>query len=112
MKVRQYQRAKDLKLPHAVHYQCIWIVRDRARLEALVRQKEQENGRSAAAETAAFHLECIRRALETVPECYRSGILDNIEGRRTGYEPYAHLNTWKRWKQRFLYELARELRLI
>ena len=108
MKERQYQRAKSWKLPHAVHYQCIWLIRDMERLRVLAANPEP----SPAAAEARFRLDCIQLALQEVPEFYRDGIIGNIRGERSGYGEHAHLNTWKRWKQIFLYELALDLRLI
>lgn len=114
-------------LTREVYYQCIWIIKDRPRLEFLVTaldcSRNAEAGefilradryggilREEVMEEAEFKLECIEKAIEAVPEDYRDGILANIvEMRAFGDE--AHPNTWKRWKRVFIYELARRLRL-
>ena len=67
---------------------------------------------SPVAAEAMFKLDCIHRALMEIPEIYREGIIENIQTRRTGYPCSAHENTWKKWKQRFIYMLAENLRLI
>jgi hypothetical protein len=63
-------------------------------------------------EEAMFKLDCIHHALLLVPEEYREGILYSIRNRGSGYYDFAHENTWKKWKQRFIYALAVNLRLV
>lgn len=127
---RAYRDApgSDIKLPKAVYYRCVWIVRDRSRLEKLAsvldenrdfawKREQEESGNTAAivsdaaAKQAAHELECIVRALGCIPEVYREGLLDNIIEKKP-FSDFAHPNTWKRWKLVFLYELARRLYLI
>ena len=60
---------------------------------------------------AEYELDCIGRALAKVPEEYRMGILSNIV-HKTEFGDFAHPNTWKKWKQIFIAELARELCLV
>lgn len=115
------------RLPREVYYQCIWIIKDMPRLEFLTTtldcSRNAEDGEyllkadryegvliEEVMEEAEFKLECIQKAIEVVPEDYRDGILANIvEMRAFGDE--AHPNTWKRWKQMFIYDVARRLRL-
>lgn len=115
----------SLKLPKEVYYRCVWIVRDISRLEELASLLDEDmvhvwkDGSEsdvsiiseAAARNAAHELECIDRALGSVPEVYREGLLDNIVA-KTPFSDFAHPNTWKRWKLVFLHELARALNLI
>ena len=115
----------DIKLPREVYYRCLWTVRDSQRLGELAAVLSiRENGETDftgmpetamvpddVAARAAFELECIRAAVHKVPEVYREGLLDNIIG-KTPFDDFAHPNTWKRWKLVFLYELAKELRMI
>lgn len=136
---REYRDApgRDIKLPRAVYYRCLWTVRDMARLEQIEELlrigAEQDAAGSFGSHTdfsgddmsdgpvqlitdetaahAAFDLGCIRRALLKIPQDYRENLLDNIIN-KTPYGDFAHPNTWKRWKLVFMYELARELRLI
>lgn len=102
MKEYQSVREKEYVLPRAVYYQCVWIVRDMERMEKtpvseldLTRQR----------------LECIRRAILEIPEEYRSGVLKSVIQRGAPIGDFAHENTWKRWKQRFIYRLAKNLGL-
>ena len=67
--------------------------------------------REIVKERAEFELDCIGRALAKIPEEYRMGILSNIVD-KTEFGDFAHPNTWKKWKQIFIAELARELGLL
>lgn len=60
---------------------------------------------------AEIELACIRAAIMRVPSAYRQGIIDNIASRKP-FDDTAHPNTWKKWKQTFIYQLAKELHLI
>jgi hypothetical protein len=62
-------------------------------------------------EEAEHKLWAIRAALDTVPAEMRQTLLDNIIS-GAGFGDYAHENTWKKWKKRFIYNLARYLDLI
>lgn len=101
-------------LPREIYHQCLWIVRDMVRMEQMVAATRGgaagEEG-APALEEARIRLECIRRALLDVPEFYREGILESILVRGCGYADGAHENTWKKWRQRFLYSLAEHLSL-
>jgi hypothetical protein len=120
--------ANDIKLPKEVYHRCMWLVRDAAMLEKLAAAAEADHNSSPdtsydeiqgsvtvtgedTLRRAAFETGCIRRALERIPEVYREGLLDNIIN-KAPFSDFAHPNTWKRWKLVFLYELAKELRLI
>ena len=119
---REYKDAPapDIKLPREVYYRCLWTVRDFRRIRELASAvpggspaefSDQKIVSGSVIRKAASDLSMIRRALESVPEEYRAGILENIINK----EPFgdnAHPNTWKRWKLVFLYELARGLDLI
>ena len=60
---------------------------------------------------AVFVTECVREALDSIPEEFRTGILENIIN-KTDFNTEAHSNTWKRWKKAFLYRFAFNLGLI
>lgn len=102
MKEYQSVREKNYVLPRAVYYQCVWTVRDMERMEKTAGLDPGET---------AKRLECIRRALLEVPEEYRSGVLKSIAVRGTNAGDFAHENTWKRWRQRFIFRLAKNLGL-
>lgn len=90
------------KLPKAVYYQCIWLVRDIDRLVVL----------SEVDEYARFRLDAIYKALDVVPLEYRDDVLKSITQYGKGYSDNAHENTWKHWKKKFIFELAHNLRLL
>lgn len=137
---RTYRDAagREIKLPKEVYYRCLWTVRDERRLRELAGLMRRDDGsnmdehpadnRAGTAQEggtdqkavivsddvvqrAAAEIACIRRALAKVPEVYREELLDNIVDKEP-LPDFAHANTWKRWKLVFLYELAKELRLI
>lgn len=126
--MKRLDLGKDAQLPREVYYQCIWTVRDLPRLRELRAQARDGEGfgedeivmyvddsnrvipQSVVLE-ARRKIECIERALSDVPEEYREMILANIvEGRAFGDQ--AHDNTWKKWKKRFINNLAREMDLF
>ncbi len=112
-------------LPREVTYQCIWTVRDMKRLLELEALSDYKHGgdeivlyemgnlivRESVAKRAREVLDAIRAATDELPEAYRKGIIDNIVEKKD-FDVFAHVNTWQRWKQVFLYELARNLMLI
>ena len=117
--MKEYQIQKDRKrvLPSEVYYQCLWVVKDMNRLQEIA---GMEFRREMLAEdvltygnTAMLESPVAAEAMfMEIPEIYREGIIENIQTRRTGYPCSAHENTWKKWKQRFIYMLAENLRLI
>lgn len=50
-------------------------------------------------------IKAIEEALERVPEEYRKGVWDHIQS-RTPFPVDASMNTYKTWKQRFIYWVA------
>jgi len=127
MKDYQIRTGSSGVLPGAVYHQCLWIVKDMDRLQEvagasfrgdMLAEDDFITAGAAAlkrppeAEEAAFKLDCIHRALLEVPPEYREGVLRSIRVRGAGYEDFAHENTWKRWKQRFIYSLAENLNLV
>jgi len=67
--------------------------------------------RSEVVEESIWKIKCIRDALNTIPEEYRANIIESIY---TGEMPreIAHENTLKRWRRKFIRELAYNLNLI
>lgn len=136
MNIVQEHRGDDMKtlemgnttrLPREVYYQCTWIVKDLRRIEKLAARlmdrssfaddeivlfMDETGGmhRIEVLEEAARKRDCIYAALEVVPEEYREAIIENIVDLRL-YDDNAHSNTYKKWKQRFIYELAGKLNL-
>lgn len=132
---REWQQTllREYLLPDTVYYQSIWAVRDLNRMEARLEQLQQEEvqpcgssivrdstdgpaGRYSAdarmAEMAVLNMRisAIRSALSAVPEEYRSFILSNLILRTSG-RAYPN-KLWKYWKQRFLYTVAKNLKMI
>ncbi len=110
----------------AVYYQCIWLIKDIDRLrklEAVSNYAEREDElvffvddenviRDAEVlEKAKWKLSCIREALIKIPEEYRQNTLDCISY-NVPYSDMAHENTWRKWRQVFIWELAKNLFLI
>ena len=110
----------SVEFPREVYYRCIWTVRDTARMIRLTTSLDAEPGvdsddlrivNAEVIDQASRDLECINAALAAVPEVYRTGIMDNIVSRKP-FDDLAHPNTWKKWKQIFLHELAKRMHLI
>lgn len=135
MREWQQTKFKDLVLPDAVYYQSIWAVRDLYRMENQLLTMEQNirvgdipstsivsDGRNEyavskptedkAVRKASLEkrVEAIHDALETVPLAYRQFILDNIIKQKT-YKCFPN-KLWRIWKQRFLYNVAKNLALM
>jgi len=58
--------------------------------------------------TISIQIDVVDRALAKIPEGYRQGVFEYVVYRKR-YPDYASLNTWKMWKQRFVYYVAEEL---
>ena len=114
-KMKEYQiRMEGYRLPEEVYHQCLWIVRDMERSIGLFASfMAVDRGELPLQVSSAGHRICaVSRALEMVPAEYRQGIIDSILKRGGGFRDYAHENTWKRWKQRFIYGVAVEMGLV
>lgn len=115
-----------ITLPKAVYFQCIWIIKDIDRLrmlEALHNYKERPDEMLCCGmkedsmvtenviEEGVRKLRAIRAAILPVPEDMRQDLIESIMA-GTGFGDYAHENTWKKWKKRFINELAHNLDLV
>jgi hypothetical protein len=135
MREWQQTKFKDYVMPEAVYYQSLWAVRDLARMESrldeinsdileggkkgggVVRDGHVDYGSNRPTENKAMEkaileerVTGIREALSLVPENYRAYILSNIVMKNPGKTFPNKL--WKIWKQRFLYNVARNLSMM
>lgn len=72
---------------------------------------ESRTMRPEVIEESIWRIKCIRAALDTIPEEYRADIIESIYKGELPIE-IAHENTWKKWKRKFIRELAINLNLI
>ncbi|EHO82149.1 hypothetical protein HMPREF0380_01722 [Eubacterium infirmum F0142] len=132
---REWQQTKlrEYLMPNAVYYQSLWAVRDIQRMEMRINelsaekdtvgdgQKMCETGKSYSVskpvEKKAMEIlllqervNAIKRALATVPKEYRRYILSNIIMQNPG-TTFPN-NMWRQWKQRFLFDVAKNLSLM
>lgn len=57
------------------------------------------------------YINAVEKALDMMPEEYRDGILNNVKY-SDPYPYIADISTYKRWKQRYLYQVAENLDYI
>ena len=136
MKDYQQKRMKEHLLPQPVYRQALWAVKDllrlRSRLSELRRAAYAVGERKLldrcvrsgggfvcdstgnnAVEIAnlSCRIDAIVSAFDAVPEKYRAG----IESKLVYDVPYSddfHPNTWKRWQQVYLYNVAINLHIL
>ncbi len=131
----QQTRFKELVMPEGVYYQSLWAVRDLGRMEnrvreinrdiskgkagdcGLVREKRQEFSAVSTSEELVMErnlletrVRAIRGALEGVPVKYRDIVMENIVD-KTPVSKYPD-KIWRLWKQRFLFQVAKNLSLM
>ncbi len=132
---REWQQTKmqEYIMPNAVYYQSIWAVRDYERMIEQMKRLEskcdQAQGMSIVSDSANSYVirrpsedraleiavmkervEGIKAALLKVPIEYRSCIISNIVNKNPGYT--FPNKVWRMWKQRFLYDVAKNLSMI
>lgn len=115
MKEYQYQNEGKQRLPKEVYYQCIWMIRDMERLKEIINGSGEQilNDKDMQKlEDALIKFDCLLRALEEVPDYYREGIIESVRNRGGGYGDFAHENTWKKWKSKFMCAFATNLGLL
>lgn len=130
----QQKRFPAFVMPDAVYYQSIWAVRDLARMEerlkelnydvetgtfgsGIVSDGHRDYNMARPTEKKAIEIaqlegrvKAIRKALDVVPDPYRGFVLDNVtlNKKDQGYPT----KIWKIWKQRFLFNVAKNLSLM
>lgn len=117
-------------LPKAVYYQALYAVRDYDRLRAEYRDvlaqslgsggDGQPRGGAPGRPTQrkaeklaeiSEKIDAIDRALAEIPPEYRKAVFENVKDQKP-YPYIASPPTWSRWRRKFLYEVAKNLRLI
>ena len=136
MKDNQQKRKKNHVLPQPVYRQALWAVKDLLRMKRRLSELRSEayavggrdflkpcagygsgfvcdvtGNRAAQIANLSWRIDAIVNALNALPEKYREGI-----ERKMVYDvPYSddyHPNTWKRWQQVFLYNVAVNLSIL
>lgn len=57
-------------------------------------------------------IRAVEMALIRIPPEYREGVLRNIQYGGWPVDVPAHLNTWSKWRRRFLYLVAKSLHIV
>lgn len=136
MKDYQQKKMNSYVLPQPVYRQALWAVKDMARLLSKLEEMKQnaytvgerdylfpciskDEGRvcdvtAIKAVDIAFlsqRIEAIEKAFEFIPPKYRDGIRQKLM-----YDiPYSdsfHHNTWKKWQQVYIYNVAVNLHIL
>lgn len=135
MREWQQTKFKELVLPDTVYYESLWAVRDLHRMEeqldvlnddinsgdihttSLVSDINVDYDMVKPTEDVALkkanlerRIKAINDALDSVPIAYRQFIMDNIVLQK-GYSCFPN-KFWRIWKQKFLYNVAKNLLLI
>lgn len=128
----QQKKMKSYLLPEAVYRQALWAVKDLPRMREKLMELEQSidclpqtytgqprcsgihadltAARAGQMANLAMRIRIIEDSLKIVPEKYQDGILDKV-AYGVPYPDLHHSNTWKRWQQVFLYQVAVGLQL-
>lgn len=137
--MKEYQATKNnpYLLPHHLYMRILYIIRDYDRLkekaeklcgftsppamsgfaetpdgiDSLENIKDKPENISPSDERALIETDAIEEALECIPDFYREGVLENIiTGSR--YPLGADERTFRRYKQRYIYHVARLLGFV
>lgn len=99
----------EYKIPRSIYFECIWIIRDKKRLERILACKMDEYGE--VERNAYYKLDAIHRAILKIPAEYRGVILRSITYGINNTNIYIHENTIKKYKREFIYQVAKNLAL-
>lgn len=96
-------------IPRNIYFECIWIIRDKKRLERILASNIDEYGE--VERNAYYKLDAIHRAILKIPAEYRGVILRSITYGINNTNIYIHENTIKKYKRDFIYQVAKNLAL-
>ena len=125
-----YQRKKNNPyfLPKTLYRRVLSVIRDYDRVKSevdniLFGSPERDNGAAGGrigkpTEAAAIRLaqyesdlDAVNKALDRIPPEYQKAVFSNVAyGER--FPSIAHYNTWLKWRQRFIYYCAQNLKLV
>jgi len=111
--MREYQCTKNnpYLLPHHLYMRMLYIIRDYERIKQNTEMASEEGQKDNVFKGAVREAEAIEKALTYVPAFYRDGVLENImDGSR--YPMGADERTFRRYKQRYIYYVAKLLNCI
>lgn len=134
MKDYQLKSIKSCRLPETVYRQALWAVKDLPRMKEKLMELEEmadcvpsaymdiprKSAGTVSDQTArlagqmahlSLRIQLIEGSLEAVPVPYRDGILGKL-AYGIPYSDRFHSNTWKRWQQVYLYQVAVSLQLL
>ncbi|MDY6037451.1 MAG: hypothetical protein SPI74_00405 [Eubacterium sp.] len=129
----QQTKLKEYVMPNAVYYQSLWAVRDIQRMENRIKELLAErdsigDGAAVCENTKNYNVNrpveskamevlllqervsAIKKALINVPKEYRHYILSNIILQNPGTS--FPNNMWRQWKQKFLFDVAKNLSMM
>lgn len=134
MKDYQQKRMRSYLMPEPVYRQAYWATRDLKRMRQelavlaegrdsiAVREglrintgyggviKDVTAERAVKIAQLSSRVEAIEAAFSEVPEKYRCGLWQrNVEN--GDYGEGAHINTWRRWQQVLMYNVAKNLQI-
>lgn len=132
MKDYQQKRMKEFVLPEAVYRQALWAAKDLLRMKNRIKELQgkidavssqivresrisgaySDRTGNMATEMASLsaRIKAIEGALVSVPGKYRGGI-ENKLFRGLDFGDDYHPNTWRKWQQVYLYNVAVNLGL-
>ena len=96
-------------IPRSIYFECIWIIRDKKRLERILASNIDEYGE--VERNAYYKLDAIHMAILKIPAEYMGVILKSITYGIKNTNIYIHENTIKKYKREFIYQLAKNLAL-
>ena len=130
----QQTRMRKYVMPDAVYHQSLWAVRDLYRMERRIEELEEDAEFPSQIDSSRVCDQCegietydsdtsvsmerellkdrtgkIHAALETIPVMYRFYVLQNIIFREAGK---TYPEEWRTWKQKFLFQVAKNLNMI